>query len=99
MEFRKVRDEVEARAALAAAKSSGLPRRMWARQHGLDPRSLHAWQLNLSRQQPADLPLRLVELHVAQAGPVYTLIVGDVRLEVSDDFREDTLRRLLGVLC
>ena len=99
MELRKIHDEAEARAALAAAGSSGLPRRTWARQNGLDPRSLHAWHLNLSRRLHAAEPLRLVELHVAHARPVYTLILGDVRLEVSDDFREDTLRRLLGVLC
>ena len=108
MELRKILSEAEARSALAAAASSGLPRRAWARSQGLDPRSLNAWRLNLDRrgqdrrrQSSSPHALHLVEL--LPLGPTtpparYTLEVYGIRLEVGDDFAEDTLRRLLGVL-
>lgn len=104
MELRKVRDEEEARAAIAAVAASGLPRRRWARDHGIDPRSLNAWRLNLERRarRGAELPaLRLLDVTpalVLRAAPVYAVSVGDARVEVGDDFASDTLRRILEVV-
>ena len=100
MPLRKIRDAHEARHCLHAAESSGLHRAEWARQHGIDGRSLNAWRLNLARQEASEPPLRLVELLPSRAASSarYRLHVGDVSLEVDDDFHEDTLRRLLRVL-
>lgn len=100
MHLRKVRDEAEARSAMDAVAASGLPRPVWARRHGISPRSLNAWRLNLARRRATTPSLRLVEITplAGPAAPTYSLRVGDVQLEVGDDFSEDTLRRLLGVL-
>lgn len=103
MELRKVRDEAEARSAMAALVASGLPRRAWARQHGISPRSLNAWQINLARRERGGPgpSLRVVEVTpLPQTAPsaTYAVVVGDARIELDDEFREDTLRRLLGVL-
>lgn len=102
MELRRVCSEEEARAAMAAVAASGMARRVWARQNGINPRSLNAWRLNLARRGGgAPPPLRLVEVTPpvpAQMPAVYVVVTGDIRLEVGDDFREDTLRRLVGVL-
>src|SRR5487761_2306624 len=46
---RKVHDEVEARGCLLAAKRAGRSAGEWARAHGIDGRSLHAWLVNLER--------------------------------------------------
>jgi len=47
---RKVEDEREARRCLAAAKRAGLGAGEWARNRGIDGRSLHAWQLAFERR-------------------------------------------------
>ena len=104
MDVRKVRGEAEARQALAAAQASGLPRRVWARQNGLCPRSLNGWRIALLRRQQLHngAKLRLVELVPAllpTSRPTsYALQIGDLRLEFDDSFQEQTLRRLLTVL-
>ncbi len=102
MQARKVRDESEARAALAALVASGRPLRPWALEHGLLPRSLNAWRQNLARRDAAPgaaAPLRLVEL-AAPVGraAVYAVVLGDARVEVGDDFDAGTLRRLLAAV-
>ncbi len=48
MAGRKIKDAKDARACLSAAKASGLTNAEWARGEGIDGRSLHAWQMNLS---------------------------------------------------
>ncbi len=101
MELRKIRDEDEARGALAAVVASGLPRSAWARLNGINPRSLNVWQINLERRERRERtkPLRLVEVTpVRVEAAAYALVFDDVRLEVDDGFREETLRRLLRVL-
>jgi transposase-like protein len=102
MELRKVRDESEARAAMSAVAASGLPRRAWARQHGISPRSLNAWRLNLARRERGATPsLRVVEvtpLPASASSSIYAVHIADVRIELDDTFREDTLQRLLRVL-
>lgn len=93
MDVRKVRDEAEARQALAAATASGLPRPVWARQNGLCPRSLNGWRIALLRRQQLHngANLRLVEL--VQALPLsppsnYSVQIGDFRLQLDDSFQE-----------
>ena len=45
---RKINNETEARRFLRAAKLAGLSAGEWARAHGIDGRSLHAWKMNLA---------------------------------------------------
>lgn len=103
MELRKVRDEMDAQRVIAAASASGLPRRVWARSNGIDPRSLNAWRMNLARRRPRDVDgalrvVELTELRTTSVAAVYAVCVGEYRLELGDDFRDDTLRRMVGVL-
>jgi hypothetical protein len=46
---RKINDEAEARRCLEAAERAGSTPAAWARERGIDGRSLHAWQLNFAR--------------------------------------------------
>jgi len=102
---RKVRDEGEARRCLLAAKRAGLSAGEWARAHGIDGRSLHAWLVNLEQRRtfdPAPVAHALVEVvpdaaHVAP-GARYVLTVADARVEFGDDASAATLRRVLEVL-
>ena len=107
MERRKIRDEADARACIAAQKVSGMTTAAWCRSEGIDGRSLRAWTLNLSRSAaPAGKrvrakPVQLIEL--VPSGPLrrtarYVVRVGRHDVEVDDQFNESTLRRLVGVL-
>lgn len=114
MERRKIRDEADARASLAAAKKSGLTPTAWCRTAGVDGRSLRAWSINLARGAAgsrgkaatrAALTKRvdLVELvaaprSITSAARRYTVRVGELGLEVGDDFDAATVRRLVAVL-
>lgn len=111
MDRRKIRDAEDARACLAAAEASGLSRRVWAHQEGIDARSLHGWWLVFHRQAtrattasvPSDSALSLIELvpvhpKVSASAAPYQLFVGSLRLEIPASFEPDSLRRLLGVL-
>lgn len=106
MAGRRIFNEQDARRCLAAVKSSRADLGTWARAHGVDGRSLNLWRVNLSRRgtpRPrAVKPVRLVELvpavpHSVPRGP-YVLRVGGVELEVGDQFDEQSLRRLVGLL-
>jgi hypothetical protein len=105
---RKIGSESEARRCLAAVKGSGMSLKDWARGHGIDGRSLHAWKMNLERCAPS-APKRkasaakgtpLVELVPAPASPPsrYVLHLGVGSVEFGDDFLDETLRRVVGVL-
>ena len=110
---RKIEDESEARRCLQAAKRQGLSAGEWARAHGVDGRSLHAWQMNLGRRGSVAAPRRrrtrraavpgLVELvpsprvNVVGTGR-YVLEVAGARVEFGDDVSVETLRRVLGAL-
>ena len=100
--LRKVASEREARACLAAAKAAGVSSGAWARERGIDGRSLNAWRMNLSRRsETACAKTHLVELVPATAPKVasrYLVHVGDVALELGNDFDDATLRRLIAVL-
>jgi len=47
---RKIEDEREAVQCLRAAEREGMSAGAWARAHGVDGRSLHAWQMNSARR-------------------------------------------------
>lgn len=106
MEPRKIRGEDEARSCLAAVEASGRPRVEWAKAHGIDARSLHAWHVNLNRgrrmaarRRPAPSPPgpRLVELFATNPSvPIpYRVRCGVFEVEVSGDVDEDRLGRVL----
>lgn len=107
---RKVIDVGDARTCLKAAKNAGLTPTAWAREHGVDARSLNAWRVNLAqgrnakRQRSSTDAPRLVEL-VPMATPApgpaptrYVVRVGDLEIALADDFREETLVRLVRSL-
>jgi transposase-like protein len=106
MAGRKVFSEQDARRCLSAVKASGGELGEWAREHGIDGRSLNLWRMNLERRgvQPVRAgPPKLVELVVARPAVVgpklpFLLRIGEVELEVGEHFDEGALRRLVGVL-
>lgn len=106
MAGRKIRDAADARACLRAmnAAGGGVSRARWAREHGIDGRSLSAWRINLGRAAPAlrQSRARLVELvatPAASSTPVrYVVQCGKLAVEVDERFDEATLRRLLQVV-
>ncbi len=54
MARRKIWDEAEARRCLSAIAAEGGDIRLWARAHGIDGRSLHAWRVNFARWGKGD---------------------------------------------
>lgn len=103
MAGRRIRDERDARECLRAAAGSPLERAEWARDHGIDPRSLNAWRINLGRSgEPHHGMLELVaataDARVDKAAQVYTVRCGGFAVEVGPDFDEHVLARLLGVV-
>lgn len=105
MAGRKVFNEQDARRCLAAARATRGGIAVWARAHGVDGRSLNAWYVNLARRgvpRVRAVGPKLVELVSTAAVPAarapYVLHVGGVELEVGDNFDEQSLRRLVGLL-
>ena len=106
MAGRKVFNEQDARRCLAAVKASRRELATWAREHGVDGRSLNLWRVNLERRGVVRVRAaapKLVELVVAPAPAVgpqapFVVRVGGVELEVNERFDEGSLRRLVGVL-
>ena len=102
---RKIEDERDARACLKAAKAARLSVGEWAREHGIDGRSLNAWRINLSRSgaRPTKVSStpRLIELVPASSSCVearYIVRIAEAELEVTDGFHEETLVRLVRAL-
>ncbi len=102
---RKIENEREARRCLKAAAAAGLSAGEWAREHGIDGRSLNAWRINLARSVTSELetstPLRLVELvaaPIARDDARYLVRVRDLAIELGPDFDDDTLVRLVRAL-
>ena len=98
MGLRRIRDEQDARRCLAAALESGEHRAVWARRNGVDPRSLNAWRINLGRTAPGP---RLLELVPHGGGGLKQPMVvrcGRFSVEVPEEFDEQVLARVLGVL-
>ena len=104
MERRKISGEEEARSALKAITRAGTSIKEWARAHGVDGRSLHAWEMTLTRKdRGAVKPQRaaaLVELvpSMPAASARYVMRVGEVSVEFGDDASEETLLRVVGLL-
>lgn len=104
--MRKIEDEREAQSCLAKVAASGRPLAVWAREHGIDGRSLNIWKTNLGRRgtKREATPVRsrkprFVELVARAEEPTrYVVVVGDLRVEVEDGFRADTLTRLVATL-
>jgi hypothetical protein len=111
MSTRKIQDETEARELLSRMRESGQTLAAWARSEGISGRSLHAWNVNLSRSDSNPTrktpkirkarEVKLVELVPMSTGARsahYTVRVGQFALDVDARFEEVTLRRLIGVL-
>lgn len=101
--MRKIVDARDARACVKAAKAAGLGLGAWARRHGVDGRSLHAWSVNLGLASSALARPGLIELvpRGVPAGPGparYVVRIGETAVEVGDDFEDDTLARVVRVL-
>ena len=102
---RKIEDERDARACLRAAKAARVSVGEWARDNGVDGRSLNAWRINLSRagasRAAAEPRPRLVELvptAPSRTEARYVVHIDSARIELADDFREETLLRLVRAL-
>ena len=102
MAGRKITDEADAQRCLAAATRAGVSPRTWAHANQVDARSLNAWRIAFERRRASGTKARLVELVAAAPARAatrrYVIRLADVEVEVSDDFDDETLRRLLGVL-
>jgi len=105
MAGRRIRDAADARACLTAVKAArGVSRGEWAREQGIDGRSLNAWRINLGRRgTPAanQRRVRLVELvptRAAQPSVRYAVRCGKFVVEIDERFDESALRRLLQVV-
>jgi hypothetical protein len=94
---RRIESAREARRCLRAAEAAGQTAGEWARERGIDGRSLNAWRVNLARAARSP---RLVEL--VPTGPAvtarYVVRIGDVSVELGDGFRDETLVRLVRAL-
>lgn len=106
MRRRKIKNEADARACLAAVRSAGGDAVTWSRAHGVDARSLNAWRVNLGRgsKSAKATELALVELVPTavervgvgvSVGARYVLDLGAARLEFDDLCSADTLRRVV----
>lgn len=103
MARRKIVDREDAQRCLADVRRSGLSLREWAREHGVDGRSLNAWRVTMERNSTRRVKgeLELVEL-VPIAAPkndaLYVVRCGAFAVEVDPRFEERTLGRLLRVV-
>jgi hypothetical protein len=102
---RKIESERDARACLRAAKAAGLSAGEWAREHGVDGRSLDAWRLFLGervarskRRAPTPRLVELVPTAPSRVAGRYVVHVADAEIEVPDDFGEETLVRIVRAL-
>ena len=102
MVLRKLKDEAEARAALASAAASGISGVAWSRANGVDARSLHGWRMTFQRRECAAARpgLRLVELVTppTTSRSSYKIRVGELVVEIDEHFEPEVLRRLLRVV-
>jgi hypothetical protein len=106
MAKRKITDVVEARRCVEAAQRAGQTLTVWAREHGVDGRSLRGWPRRLGHVLPGpvkDVGIKraLVEL-VLRPDPVvaarYSLAAQGIRFEFGEDASAAMLQRVVGVL-
>lgn len=97
---RKVECREDAEALLAELRSTGESLVDLCRRRGVDGRSLRCWRTNLARGERGALggELRLMEVGLPAASSRYRLHVGDIVVEVDDDFHAGTLSRLLALV-
>jgi hypothetical protein len=98
-EGRRIRRD-EADELLAAWERSGERMSDWCAARGLNWFSLNAFQGRLGRRSaeiafaevvaPVPMPMPMVSMPA-----VYRVLVGELEIEVEDDFRDDTLVRLI----
>jgi hypothetical protein len=106
MAGRKINDAADARACMRAMAARGVNRADWAREHGIDGRSLNAWRINLGHRgnPPESRPARprvveLVATAAIESEPVrFVVRCGALVVEVDPRFDEQALRRLLRVV-
>jgi hypothetical protein len=103
MSLRSVASRGEVVRLLGEAEACGRGRAAWARQHGVDPRSLSIWRLNLACRAEAPTALRLVELDPTPpakqpAGTGVRLRAGALIVEVDADLDAAALQRALTVV-
>lgn len=94
---RKIEDEFEARAVLAAAAAAGVSPGEWAREHGVDGRSLDAWRGRLSRGAQRSGLVELVPSAPSSSRRV-VVRVGDAEVELDGDFDEAALAGVVRAL-
>jgi hypothetical protein len=83
---RTVEHEREARRHSKAAAAAGRSAGEWAREHGIDGRSLNAWRINLARSASSEVaPLPLSERSAAR----YLVRIRDVVIELGPDFDDE----------
>jgi transposase-like protein len=99
------------RRLVAGQPTSGRSIRDWCIQHGVSEPSFYAWRKELARrnaaaprERPAASQHKFVELHHgptlsgATSSTAIRLFVGDVRIEVDNDFEALALQRVLDVV-
>jgi len=95
---RKVADHAEAEELLSQWRISGQALGEFCRALGVDGRSLSCWRLNLARRKAPDKELRLVELKVSPRTARYRIDIDGILIELDDDFRDETLARILKIV-
>ena len=86
---------VEARGALAALESSGLPAAEFARREGLDVQRLHRWRRELGATAA---PPAFVEVHRREAERIEVVMRSGLVLRVAESVDADAVRRLVAAL-
>jgi hypothetical protein len=98
---RKVADRAEASRMLTEWAQSGERLSDWCRARGVNGYSLNAYQGRGAHAHTAFVELAVGPVPVleAVAEARYRICLGDdIGIEVDDHFRDDTLRRLIGVV-
>jgi hypothetical protein len=96
---RKIRDRAEAIELLSTWEASGERMSTWCQERGLNWYSLSTHRNWLRAEQRGHATVRMVEVEVdAPIATTYRIDLGGVVVEVDDNFRDDTLRRLVDVL-
>lgn len=98
MPGRRIRDERDARACLDAVDASGMGRAEWARANGVEPRSLNAWRVNLTRTDRGRRGMLELVAATRRTSATYTVRCGAFAIDVTADFDEQVLARLLAVV-
>lgn len=107
---RRVRDEADARALLAAISASSQRLKPWCQSNGVNPHSLYWWRSKLGRQRHGGrrhprlqraleaVPVAEVKLALPPRAPRYELALPNgLTLRVDSGFEAEAVERLLAV--